>query len=430
MSTRLTGHWLESYLKYTEKDETPFAYKRWAGIAVVASALQRKVMLDWDRVTYPNFYLLIIGPAGSGKGTAFEPAWDVLKAIDGSITFCSDATSPQGFLQQFADSGHEAPAGLPLCYNVERCNGTMSAFTVMSPEFGALMAGTGAKDQNNMIQALTALFDSPASWTMQLKVSESSLIYGACLNLIGLMTPEMIPKIFPRETIGSGFTSRFIMVHGEDIRGNEPWQMPPMNVFPKKHVNRELRAALVEDLKEIHKLQGEFRVTDGWKRMYEGWRIEYERNPPNLGQYFKSYLSMRRITHFLKLQMVLSTCVRNDLVLDESVFAQAVSILESTERPMPKIFFGYGLTRTAQLQPDVWKAIVQTPGLTKHKLYGQFSNDASPQDVDSILNGFAYKGCIAVETETVLDDAGKVKKTIPHLYGLRDPWVLPEKQGV
>ena len=73
--SRESKDWINTYLAYTDNTEPPHLYKEWVAVSVIASALQRKVFLEWGPMTfYPNMYIILCGPSGKArKSTAMGP---------------------------------------------------------------------------------------------------------------------------------------------------------------------------------------------------------------------------------------------------------------------------------------------------------------------------------------------------------------------
>ena len=80
---RQLDDWLESYLQYTKKSESPTQYHLWSGISAIASVLRRKCFCNWGLrgYIYPNFYVALVGPPGGRKGTAMKIAKEMVQDL-------------------------------------------------------------------------------------------------------------------------------------------------------------------------------------------------------------------------------------------------------------------------------------------------------------------------------------------------------------
>ena len=72
--------WIDGFMLLTENSEPPILFRKWTAIATVAAALQRKVSVDIgiSLKFYPNFYIVLVGPSATGKGTAMKYAYDII----------------------------------------------------------------------------------------------------------------------------------------------------------------------------------------------------------------------------------------------------------------------------------------------------------------------------------------------------------------
>ena len=70
---RLLNDWLKAFLDYTEELESPVTFLRWAGLATIGGAAQRKIFAETQAyMAFPNMYVTLVGPAGSKKSTAIR----------------------------------------------------------------------------------------------------------------------------------------------------------------------------------------------------------------------------------------------------------------------------------------------------------------------------------------------------------------------
>ena len=97
---RKLPNWLDAWMVYTENSEPPILFRKWVGISCIAAALQRMVRIEWgpSLVWYPNFYIVLVGPSATGKGTAMSPAMNLLTKIP-SVELAPEATSLQALIR-------------------------------------------------------------------------------------------------------------------------------------------------------------------------------------------------------------------------------------------------------------------------------------------------------------------------------------------
>ena len=75
--------WTDAFFQYTEKIGSPPLFRRWCGIFTVAAALERKVWTVNNKGRlYPNLYMFLVGPPGTGKTVALDRASDFFQKLE------------------------------------------------------------------------------------------------------------------------------------------------------------------------------------------------------------------------------------------------------------------------------------------------------------------------------------------------------------
>lgn len=103
--TRILPDLIESWIAYMDGLPTNKLFAEWAAVFLVSAALTRRV---WVRTsegmppTYPNLYVALVGPPGSGKDIAINPVAKLLReasvgAPDGHGFYIGEESlSPKG----------------------------------------------------------------------------------------------------------------------------------------------------------------------------------------------------------------------------------------------------------------------------------------------------------------------------------------------
>ena len=84
MSQRNYPNFLNAYLQLHMDQFVPAKFHYWAGVSIVAAALERKVWLPWSQTVtyYPNIYTLLVGRPAIGKSTAVDPAMEFIRDMN------------------------------------------------------------------------------------------------------------------------------------------------------------------------------------------------------------------------------------------------------------------------------------------------------------------------------------------------------------
>ena len=83
MATRRLDNWLTSYMDYTADQPSPELFRRWSGIFLLATALERKVWVNVipRKPLYPNLQVMFVAPPGIGKSLMTAVVEDIHKEL-------------------------------------------------------------------------------------------------------------------------------------------------------------------------------------------------------------------------------------------------------------------------------------------------------------------------------------------------------------
>lgn len=226
----------------------------WSGISTIASALQRKVWIPFglDNL-YPNLYIMLVAPPGRcRKGPPITLAKKMLTEIQSPV-FVDSPTKRA--LTKYMDSLRKTEMyldpvkGIP----VPHCS-----LALISKELSSFLA----VDPKSMIEVLTDLYDSHEEWEYQTAGEGKDTLYRVCVNCFFATTPTWMATNLPEESIGGGFTSRYILVSGKDKYKKVPIPPTPPDALYKE---------LIGDLDRISRLVGEFKWDDEAEQIYRNW---------------------------------------------------------------------------------------------------------------------------------------------------------------
>lgn len=332
---RNLNDWIDGYMMLTENTEPPILFRKWCAISCIASALQRKVRykLGLSLTVNTNFYIVLVGPSATGKGTAMAFAEDIITQIP-SIRLSAQATSLQALIRRMKETNLtdvDIETGQQIFH---------SSMTIFSNEFTVFL---GYKN-NELISTLCDWFDCKERWTYDTIKRDKEEIVGVWVNLLAGTTPDNIQSALPLEAIGGGLTSRIIFVNEE--------KRDKLVVFPgMTEAQIQLQQMLIRDLEQVSLMAGEYRATQGALGYYHDWCVNADGNPPFQDKKFDGYLGRRR-KHLLSLAMVCAAAKRNDLIIYEDDIARASTLLLEVENKMGTIFRGIGKSDISSLFND------------------------------------------------------------------------------
>ncbi len=370
MSERHLSDWLAGFMQLTENSEPPILFRKWAGISTIAAALQRKVKIELglSLTIYPNFYIVLVGPSATGKGTAMKYASDIITQVP-SIRLSAQATSLQALIRRMKETNL---TDFDLESNRQIFHSSM---TIFSNEFTVFL---GYHNQE-LIAALCDWYDCHERWTYDTIKRDKEEIVGVWVNLLAGTTPDNIQSSLPMEAIGGGLTSRIIFVNEE--------KRHKLVIFPSATpAELELQQMLIHDLEQIALMSGNFHFTTDGMKFYADWCIESASTPPFRDRKFDGYNGRRR-NHILSLCMVCSASHSDSMIITKDDVERAAQLLAEVEVKMGTVFRGIGKSDISGLVNDaiIFLENSSTPDVPLFQFARRFEGDADKVMLDRLL---------------------------------------------
>lgn len=375
-------NWLKAYMAYTAATEPPAIFNYWVGVSTIAAALQGKVYLGMGLFEWtPTSYIILVGPSGCGKSSAIHSGMNLLRQVKG-IHFGSDTLTWQAMIDEL------------LATTVTRGKGTQrrhSSITYAVDELGTFL---NPRD-NKLMSSLTKIWGGDGGQNFSKSTRGEGLleVMRPQLNLLAGATPSWISDNFPPSLIGTGFTSRCILVYAAAKQN--------LIAYPKRAAQQQglgdmakMARLLTEDLREIAKLQGEVTLSEEAYARGTAWYEACSHHPP-VGlapENFSGYLQ-RRQAHMHKLALALSAATGDSLVVEASHLDEAIMVLESTERAMPEALSGMRDEMRPQIRLE--EVLRKYGTVAKIDLFARFKNRLDWRDFEKIVVALTDAGMVA-----------------------------------
>ena len=389
MPSRNFPDWLMAYTQFAAFGEAPKYMHFWAGVSAVAGALRRKVWVDQKTFTwFPNFYIIFVAPPGVvTKSTTAGLALSILREVPG-INFGPDVVTWPALVECFCDATESFQYGDTFH--------TMSSMTLESSEFGNLF---DPRDRN-MVDLFVNLWDGKqGDFRKVTKGSGQDTIENPWINLIACTTPSWIAENFSKYMIGGGFCSRCVFVYAD--KKEKFIAYPKRNMEAANFPFESHRKKLLEDLKQIAAMKGEFTLTEAAYEWGEQWySAHYNSTPLHLqDEQFSGYIA-RKQSHLHKLAMVLSASTSSSLIIEKEHLQIADEMVTDLEQDMAKVFAKIGRSEKAL---DVEK-LLSFVRIRKKVLYEELCHYVhlsfpSARDWEDILAGCINAGKIDLKKE-------------------------------
>lgn len=371
--------WIDAYKTYMAGEESPSIFNEWVAISTVAAAMQRKCFLRWKLhgYTYPNLYIVLVGPPAVGKGVAMGAASTMLR--EANVRTSANAVTRQALIQDLMSATESV--------DIDGSLYTHSSLTVFSKELAVFL---GYNDYE-LISHMTDWFDCESHWVYKTIGRGDEVVENVFVNMIGATTPDIIQTHLPTDAVGGGLTSRIIFVFAD--------AMSKIVAVPYLQVqDPALYAKMQHDLKAIAAMKGQFKVTNEFLELWVPWYINSRKNPM-FGDGPLVRYDGRRAMHMLKICMVMNASRGDEsMVIDAQDFIKAKTALDSCEQVMPKTFRGYGSNPLADQLPHIIDFLQQMKEVRKKDLIQKFVNELTLREIDEALNTLKTLGAV---TETV-----------------------------
>ena len=355
---------LSCYIDYCGQTEVPAIFNRWAAITGLGAMLGRQYHFDHGHFhIYPNIYCMLIGSAGTRKGTAIKLMRKLVEQT-GYNKFAAERTSKEKFLLDLAGEGGEGELLTPEQLLDQNLFGDAASkadceMFVAIDEFNDFI-GNGNIE---FISMLGNMWDYHGLYKNRIKTGKSVEINNPTISIIGGNTPTGFSLAFPTDILGQGFFSRLLLIYADrtDRRITFPPPPPP-----------ERTAAILEQLKRIKQSAiGSARLTSGAERLLD--KI-YQRGISVDDVRFESY-SNRRFTHLLKL-CILSSAARSSSRMEEQDIIYANTILSAAEHHMPRALGEFGKAKHSDVSHKIVQLAESTHQiLTFKEIWKHVSND-------------------------------------------------------
>lgn len=368
--------WLTSYLEYTSEQESPSLFHLWVGLSVLASALGRQVWIGRGYYTlYPNLYVVLIGASARVRKTsAIRIGYELFREALPDHILVSQKATPEALISIFVDQFKEKK---------------VSGGSVVSDELGVFLGGS-TKSSDTM-QLLTKWYDCPAHFEYHTMMRGKEVMDNVYCNLMAGTTPQWLKDSMPKHAIGGGFTSRVIFCYQTTPERLEPWP----EISPTL---ARLERKLVEDLKAIGRLKGEYKITKDAKEWYSDWYTDVFKPEVTPHASLDGYFGRKHDT-LLKLALLFSASKGNNRVVGEVEMRMALKALNQNEKFLPQTLRLIQMTEIGEESEKVFRVIERRGKIDHTALMRQVSYCMNAKRLEEVIGDLMVCERIAQTTE-------------------------------
>lgn len=331
----MTEDWIEGFVQHTDSTTSPKLFRKWAAIAALSGALERKVWVrSLGAKLFPNMYVILVAPPGVGKTEAtwrVDELWrstDELKVAPSSVTKASLIDALNAATRKIMTDNPEMP--------VENFNSLL----LCANELGVLIPSY----EGEFMNTLTDLWDCKGYSEKRRSTKLEIEIPRPQLTMLAGCTPSYLQEVLPAGAWDQGFMSRTMLIYSGDRQLR--------SLFAETEAVEAEWEGLKDGLARIARLQGEIRFKPEAAALMDHFHLSGGESPPDDPK-LHSY-TVRRTVHLLKLCMVCSVSRSDDLVVTVEDFQRAKAFLLEAESHMPDIFKSMTQGGTARVIEDAW----------------------------------------------------------------------------
>lgn len=320
-------------MDYTANMPTPENFRLWTAISLVAAAMERKCWIETSMgKLYPNMYIFLIAPPGVGKTIMTSQAWKMMKGLS-EHKVASPSVTRATIVQELDEAkrvkSHKTGTitfnALYLCVN---------ELGVLLPEY-----------EMAMMNKLTDIYDGHAYAESRRNEKHSVSIPAPLYNMLAAGTPGYFSHMLPEVAWEQGFMSRTLLIYsGDTLR---------MSLFGQTAADKEKLAVLLQDLRFIGNMYGEFAFSPEAAASIDNFYLAGHTETAPLHPKLQHY-NTRRPAHLLKLMMAASMADGDDLIIKQSHYQTAFEWLTDAEAAMPQIFKAMNSGGDIQIMQEVW----------------------------------------------------------------------------
>jgi hypothetical protein len=377
------------YFAYRKDTEPPAIFHRWAITTCFGAWLGRQVWIPFgsSRI-FPTQYVMFVGDPGSRKTTAINMAVNILRSA-GYAQFSAQRTSKEKFLLDLAGDEEEGKktyaspmAALDDISLLDVNTGEPREVFINADEFNNFM-GPGNLEFQSILGELWDWDNPDVGYKYRLKNSKDLEIWQPTVSILAGNTPSNFALCFPPASVGQGFMSRLILVHGEGTGRKITFpEEPPASM--KENLLRQFLAAKA-------KLHGKMEIDPEARHILD---MMYKTWPELEDTRFKHY-STRRFTHLLRL-CIIYACARLSQTIEPLDVVRANTVLAYAETLMPKALGELGKSKNSEAANKIMQALFATKKpLDTQQLWAIVRSDLDkPADLSQVLSNLQYAGQI------------------------------------
>lgn len=386
----MPANFLSDYVFYNSGNEAPQIYHIWSALTCLSTVLSRRVWINRDYFKlYPNIYVVLVGDAGSGKGTARDCAvYELLLKnfpnipISASVTSREDVSKFMGSeecLRTFRHPDGSIEEYRPFFFSVSELSNLLSV------------------DMRKMIDFLVDLYDTRSFSTSFKKDTVKDKVPNPCATMLACCVPDWFMRALRMDLFTGGLGRRLIIVYeNRTVLKAHP-------AIPKG--GREAWERVVAHVKLVSEASGEIHLSPEADKWWTTWYENDSRlktDDPLLRQLFANkHVILQKVATLLSF---CETPFTN--TIEPCHLIQALALLDMLEPAVKKLSIGIGRNELATVALELIEMLQFSDGrATEISLRRRFFRDCkvNGREFDGLVEEMLKSGQIYA-TQVVIKD--------------------------
>lgn len=308
---------ITAYTDYARDNYCPEHFHKWIGISLCAAVLERKVTLQQGIIRhFPNLYVMLVSHPGVGKSTAINRGVDLLnmlrKDYHSMIRIIPNQTTEAAMIEKMKIVEY-----FPMAEGRIQVPQSAGFFYADEASASALQNVCG-----DFVAAMTQFYDCPQFFRKATVGRGEVEIENVCMNMLSGSTFNYLKELVNERSVMGGFASRLLYIVSKDkVVREASWDVKDTRDY-------DYRNKLIEDLDKIHKLAGPMETTKDFKKCFEKYQPEFDRERFALNSEKHESILARKMTNLIKVAMICSISESDDLVVTGEHFERAKELID------------------------------------------------------------------------------------------------------
>jgi hypothetical protein len=400
---------IHRYLQYSESNEAPQEYHRWAALSCLSHLIGPRVHTHMGGFLsfYPNLYIMLVGEPGTMKTTAMLQAKELLDHFP-KIAHSPASASKEAVVKLMADD--ESPCRGKFQWTDGK-SVEYSQLALFASEIISLLNASG--NPSGMIEFLTDVWDRSGRNYEQSFIKGKTIIKRPFVSILACLTPSTLQQLVNTKVVSTGMSRRCVFDTFNGVITN------PRSFIEVTEEQQKAWAWCIEHGKKLSNISGAFDWTPEAKAFYSAWYNSFKPTISSVKSEILRNFYMTKPEYVIKLSMLLSLAKSTpSLVHEVELFETALKLVTSVEQGAVDLFDSAGRNELAPVASWLEKFMKARPGqkFTFSELlresWSQIKN-GDRRELESILEHLGMSGKIRKIEESYKDEHGNFQlKTV------------------